>query len=847
MSYFPRPPKAPSPMTWSHLFRQALRMTSRDWRAGELRLLAAALVTAVAAVTSVGFLVDRIRLGLERDASQLLGADLVLSSDTPFAPALAEQAKAAGLETATTVVFPSMALSDKDADRNALVAVKAVSSGYPLRGRLRVADAPGGADEATRDIPAPGEAWVDPQLMQSIGVAVGDRIKLGESTFRIARVIAIEPDRGAQFINFAPRVMLNLADLPSTQLITTGSRVTYRLLMAGEREAVRGYAAVLEKQLVRGQRVESLEGGRPEMQRTLERAQRFLALVALLAAMIAAVAVAAGARRFSLRHLDSCAMMRCLGLAQVDIFRLFALEFLTVGLAACVAGMVAGYAFHYGLLAMLGSLINTALPQPSLLPAVQGFACGLVLLLGFALPPLAQLRQVPPLRVLRKDIGLPTGRAALGYLVGLAGFLALLLWSSDDLKIGALTAGGFAAGLVVFALVAWLALQLLRPLRAMTGRMGISWRFALAAVQRRPAATVVQLVSLAVGLMALLLLTVTRTDLVSAWRSSAPPDAPNRFIVNIQPDQVEALGERLRGAGVTAPINPMVRGRLVEVNGRKVGPENYASDRAQRLVDREFNLSYAADAPTHNRITAGRWFRDGSDELSIEEGIANTLGLKIGDAMTFDIAGQRVTARVTSLRKVNWDSMRANFFVIMPPSLLADKPASFITAFYLPPARAGLAGELLREFPNLTVIDTTAVFRQVQAVIDQVVAAVEFLFVFTLAAGVLVLYAALASSRDERVREAGLLRALGASRQQLSRAQVAEMICIGGLAGFLAAAGASAIGWALARYAFEFDYVVSPWVFVSGIGGGAFAALVGGWFGLRGVLNTPPLATLREA
>jgi putative ABC transport system permease protein len=822
-------------------------MTVRDWRAGELRLLAAALVTAVAAVTSVGFLVDRIRLGLERDASQLLGADLVLSSDSPIDAALAGRARAAGLQTAGTVVFPSMALSESDRDRNALAAVKAVSTGYPLRGRLRVSEAPGTTDAPTADVPAQGDVWVDTQLLQSIGANVGDRIKLGESSFRIARVIAIEPDRGAQFINFAPRVMLNVADLPATQLIATGSRVTYRLLLAGEREAVRAFGATLEKQLARGQRLESLEGGRPEMQRTLERAQRFLALVALLAAMIAAVAVAAGARRFSLRHLDSCAMMRCLGLAQADIFRLFALEFLLVGLAACVVGMLAGYAFHFGLLSMLGSLIRTTLPLPSLLPAVQGLACGLVLLLGFALPPLAQLRQVPPLRVLRKDIGLPTGRAALGYLVGLVGFFALLLWSADDLKIGALTAGGFAIGLVVFALVAWLALQLLRPLRVMTGKLGISWRFALAAVQRRPAATVVQLVSLAVGLMALLLLTVTRTDLVNAWRSSAPPDAPNRFIVNIQPDQVDALDARLRAAGVDAPISPMVRGRLVEVNGRPVGPENFTGDRAQRLVDREFNISYATDAPTHNRITAGRWFQDGSDELSLEVGIADTLGLKIGDAMTFDIVGERVTARVTSLRKVNWDSMRANFFVITPPSLLAGKPASFITAFHLPAARAGLSGDLLREFPNLTVIDTTAVFRQVQAVIDQVVAAVEFLFVFTLAAGVLVLYAALASSRDERVREAGLLRALGASRQQLSRAQVAEMICIGGLAGFLAAAGASGIGWALARYAFEFDYVVSPWVFASGIGGGALAALVGGWFGLRGVLNTPPLATLREA
>ncbi len=821
-------------------------MTLRDWRAGELRLLAAALVTAVAAVTSVGFLVDRIRLGLERDATQLLGADLVLTSDTPIAESIEGRARAAGLATARTVVFPSMALSEKDIDRNALAAVKAVSSGYPLRGALRVSRSVDDDDRPTRDIPAQGEVWVDPQLLQSLGATLGDVLRLGETKFRVGRVIVIEPDRGAQFINFAPRVMMNIDDLPATQLITTGSRVTYRLLVAGERAAVRTFGNEIERGLQRGQRVETLDGGRPEMQRTIERAQRFLALVALLAAMIAAVAVAAGARRFSLRHLDSCAMMRCLGSAQADIFRLFSLEFLIVGLAACVGGMLLGYLFHYALLSMLGSFIKTTLPQPSLLPAVQGFACGLVLLLGFALPPLAQLRQVPPLRVLRKDIGLPSGRAAFGYLAGLVGFAALLLWSSDDLKVGSLTAGGFAIGLMVFGLVAWLALQLLKPLRSMTGRMGISWRFAIAAVQRRPAATIVQLVSLAVGLMALLLLTVTRTDLVNAWRRSAPPDAPNRFIVNIQPDQVEPLRQRLRDAGVDAPVSPMVRGRLVEVNGRNVGPETYGNERAQRLVDREFNLSYASEAPSHNRLTAGRWFNEGADELSIEEGIANTLGVKLGDAMTFDVAGQRVTARITSLRKVNWDSMRANFFVIMPPALLADKPASFITAFHLPSVRNNIAGELLREFPNITLIDTTAVFRQVQAVIDQVVAAVEFLFVFTLAAGVLVLYAALASSRDERVREAGLLRALGASRRQLSRAQVAEMACIGGLAGLLAAAGASAIGWSLARYAFEFDYAVSPWVFVSGILAGALAALVGGWFGLRGVLETPPLATLRD-
>jgi putative ABC transport system permease protein len=666
--------------------------------------------------------------------------------------------------------------------------------------------------------------------------------------FTVTELISIEPDRGSGFLNFAPRVMLNLADLPSTGLIQPGSRVTYRLLVAGERNAVRAYSAWLSERLGRGQQIESLEGGRPEMQRTLERAQRFLALVALLAAMIAAVAVAAAARRFSLRHLDSCAMMRCLGLAQRDIFRLFALEFIYVGLVACCVGMAAGFGFHFILLQVLGSLIKTQLPLPTLLPAVQGFLTGLVLLLGFALPPLAQLRSVSPLRVLRKDVGLPTTRALLGYGFGMAGFFALLLWSSNDLKIGLLTGGGFALGVAAFAGIAWLVLKALAPLRTMTGRLGISWRFAVAAVQRRPVATVVQLVALAVGLMALLLLTVTRTDLVSAWRRAAPADAPNRFVINIQPDQVDPIAQRLREAKVDdAPILPMIRGRLVARNDVAIGPQGYTNERAQRLVEREFNLSYTDTAPSHNRIVAGTWYAADAAELSMEDGIAQTLGVALGDTLTFDIAGTPVKATVTSLRKVNWDSMRANFFVLMPSRLLENQPKSFMSAFHLAPAQAAITGDLLRDFPNLTIVDTSAIFRQIQAVLDQVIAAVEFLFGFTLIAGVLVLYAALASSHDERTREAGLLRALGASREQLSRAQTAEMLCIGGLAGLLAAIGAAAIGWALARFAFEFDYVVTPWVFVFGVVGGALCALAGGWIGLRNVLKTPPLTTLREA
>jgi len=562
--------------------------------------------------------------------------------------------------------------------------------------------------------------------------------------------------------------------------------------------------------------------------------------------MIAAVAVAVASRRFSLRHLDSCAMMRCLGLAQRDIFRLFALEFIAIGICACAVGMLVGFAFHFLLIQALGSLLTTPLPLPSLAPALQAGATGMVLLLGFSLPPLVQLRSVPPLRVLRKDVGSPSSRALFGYLFGMAGFLALIVWTAGDLKIGAMTAAGFAIGALTFGGCAWLVLQLLAPLRSV-GRLGVSWRFALAAVQRRPAAAIVQLIALAIGIMALLLLTVVRTDLVGAWRAAAPPDAPNRFLINIQPDQVPIVERRLRDAGIEAPLNPMIRGRLIAVNGGAIGPENFANERAQRLVDREFNLSYADTAPTHNAIVAGRWFAPDAAELSMEVGIADRLGIALGDELTFDIAGQKVAARVSSLRKVNWDSLRANFFVIMPSRLLAEQPRSYITAFHLPAAKSALAADLLREMPNLTVLDTSAIFRQVQAVLDQVTAAIEFLFLFTLAAGILVLYAALAATFDERVREAGLLRALGASREQLSKAQTAEMICLGALAGLLAAAAAAAVGWVLARYAFEFAWAPSPWVPVAGAAAGAVLALAAGWWGLREILRRPVLETLRRA
>lgn len=828
----------------------SLRMTRRDWRAGELRFLLLALIVAVAALSSVGFFVDRMRAGLTRDAHQLLGADLLVGADQTLDPAWLQQAAQQKLNTAQTVVFPSMALAGSgDAARSILSSIKAVSDTYPLRGDLRIADSSNGADRLAAGVPAAGTVWVDPNILSALQVNVGDQLKLGDRQFRIAAVIAVEPDRGSAFVNFAPRVMLSLADLPSTNLVQAGSRVTYRLLLAGAPPAVNAYQQWLQKKIddanLKGVRIESLESGRPEMRATLDRAQQFLSLVGLLSAMLAAVAVAMAARRFMLRHLDACAMLRCFGMTQTQVTTMYLIEFFIVGLVGSVLGVVLGFAAHFALLSWLARFFAHELPPASWLPALQGVATGLLLVIGFALPPILQLRNVPHNRVIRREQDAPKAMTLFSYALGSAAFVGLLLWQARDLKLGAMTAAGFIGGAALFALVAWGCLQGMQTIRGVFDNQ--AWRFAVTGLQRRPAAAIMQIVALALGLMALLLLTVIRGDLIGAWRQATPADAPNRFVINIQPDQKNAVQQLLDSGGVSqARLYPMIRGRLVQINDQPVTGETYQEDRARRLVDREFNLSTMHTLPAQNTISAGNWFDDTTPAASVEEGLAKTLNLKLGDKLQFDIAGQLVTVPITSLRKLEWGSLRVNFFVIINPKAMSDMPQTWITAFNLPPNAAALGNTLVRDFPNLTVVDIAGVLKQIQDIVDQVIAAVEFLFLFTLASGGLVLYAALASTQDERVREAGLLRALGATHRQLQRAQWLEFALIGGIAGMLAATGAAAIGWALAHTIFNFEWSFSPWVWVSGIAIGALCAFIGGWLGLRNVLARPPLQTLRE-
>jgi putative ABC transport system permease protein len=646
--------------------------------------------------------------------------------------------------------------------------------------------------------------------------------------------------------------MMHLDDVPATGLVRTGSRVGYYLYAAGPRAPLAAFETWARSRLERGQRIDTLENGRPRVRESIDRAQRYLGLTALLAAILAGVAVALGTRRFVERHLDGCAVMRCLGARQSKLLALFATEFSILGLAACALGSALGFAAQGVIAGTLADLLRAELPPPTLLPALRGFLVGLVLLLGFALPPLVQLKNVSALRVMRREVGTPKGSAVASYALGLGLLAGLLVWQAGDLQLGITIVAGFGGAVVVYALVAWGALALLSS-GAVARRLGVrspALRYGLANLRRHLRANSVQVASLALGLTAVLLLSFTRNDLVDAWRRAAPADAPNRFVLGIQGDQLEAVKTFFSAQGIAVPdVYPMVRGRLTAVNGTPVRADAYAGERAKRLVERAFNLSYADALPGHNRLAAGRWWparAAAPGELSVEAGIADTLGWKLGDTLTFAVGSETFSARVTSLRSLRWDSMKVNFFVIAPPGLLAGYPASFITAFRLAPGREAAMNALTTRFPNLTVVDIGAAVRQAQAVIDQLITAVQFVFLFALGAGVLVLYAALVATEDERRREAAVMRVVGASRAHVIGSQRVEFLAMGLLAGVLATAGAALLGQLLARRVFELDLPPSALLVVVGPLAGLALLSLNAWLSSRKVLRTSPALALRD-
>ncbi len=837
---------------WFNDVRLALRLLARDWRAGELTLIAVAVVVAVASVTTVDFFADRVYQALSRQANQLLGADLVVAGDRPLDPAFEAEAVRRGLQVTRMLRFPSMAAGR---GQNVLAEIKVVSAGYPLRGELRIADAPYQPDRRATAIPAPGTVWVDEKLYTRLHLQSGDAVEVGNSHLRVAAIITHEPDSAIGFINAGPRVLLNEVDVVATGLVQVGSRVRYRVQVAGAVGIVDGYRDWVSGRLTPGQRVESIQDARPEIRSALERAEKFLGLATLLSVVLAAVAVALASRRFLQRHLDACAIMRCHGATQGRMVRLYILQFVALGCAASLAGCVIGWLAQHALALWLGSLVTVELPAAGLRPALHGFIIGLAMLLGFALPPVIALGRVSTLRVLRRDIGMPRGIGLLGYALGATVIGALIVWKAGDLKAGLLVFAGFAGALLVAALVTWMVIAAVSQLRG----TGVSWRFGIANLRRQRVASMLQVMALGVGVMALLTLTIIRGELLHLWQTSLPPDAPNRFIVNIQKDQIPALEHFFAAQRIAMPeLYPMVRARLIRVNDRAVGPADYADDRARRLVDREFNLSWATRMQKDNLLVAGKWWdksgwgEDGggqpqrSDQFSMEDGIARALGVKLGDVLSFDAAGNTFSAEVTSLRKVDWDSFNVNFFLVSPPGFLEQQPVSFVSSFYLPPGNVALLNALVQQFPNFLLIDVAQVLGQVQKIIEQVSNAVQFVFLFTLLAGLVVLYAAIASSHDDRLYQATIMRALGASRVQLARANLAEFAVIGALAGVIAAAGANVLGYVLAQRVINVGYGFSASVWVIGVVCSIVGITVAGYLGTRQVLRVSPLRVLRQ-
>ncbi len=823
----------------------AMRLLRRDWRAGELRLLATALVIAVASVTSVGFFTDRIERAMARQAGEVLAADLRIESNQRIPEHLIEEADRLQLRHARTLSFPSVILHR---DRTQLVQVKAVSSDYPLRGRMLVRDKVDGIDLNARSIPVSGEAWLEERLLPLLGIQTGETMKLGKRRFKATRIITYEPDRSASLFRLAPRLLISIDDIEATGLLGPASRVRHYLLLAGSPSQIEQYRQWVEQLDLSGVEVEDIRSARPELRNALDQGGRFLRLAAATAILLCMVAVALSSRRFVERQADSSALLRCLGTSRRQVAQIYILRLMGLGQIASLVGVVAGFALQTLLITLIGDWFASQIPAPSLWPLISGLITGILVLIGFALPSIIRLGDVPPLRVFRRDLDAPPISYGLFLAAALISLGILLTWQIGDDGMALRLIAGLLAGLLILLLISRLLVYLLAPLRRLTAG---SWRYGLASLSRNPATTTIQLTGFGLGFTVLLLLATVRVDLLASWQRTLPADSPNQFLINIQPQEVEAVDEMLAQGGIeTNGLFPMIRGRLISIDGKPVSRDDYDNPRAQRLATRDFNISHATLPQVDNKIVSGQWWSESEWSqpwFSVEQGLAETLGIPLGAELEFEIAGERIKGRVENLRSVQWDSFNVNFFVIGTPELLSGRPATYITSFYLPAKKRHLLHRLIQRFPSITALDVTALMTQVRAIMDRGALAVESVFVFTLAAGLIVLYAGIQAGRELKLHETAVLRTFGVRRSSLLLSTLLEFALLGGLAGLISAALASAISYSLANAVFDLPWQLDISMWIYALLGGALSVGVAGTLASLALLNTPPLVTMRKA
>ena len=825
--------------------RFALRSFGRELRSGEVVVLLAAVALAVAALTAVGFLTDRIGKAVARQANEVLAADLRLRSQEPIPEIWRDKAAAYELRTAETIIFPSVVFSG---DLSALAAIKAVSEPYPLRGNVRVSDTLFGEQRVVSGIPRRGEIWADGALLARVDADVGDRLSVGELNLLVTAVLRYRPDQSIGFASLAPSLLMNIQDIPDTGLINVGSRVGYALLVAGNDRDVDAFNDAIQEDLPESLRATNREESSDRANNAADRAQRFLSLTAVISLLLSAVAIAMSARRFAHRRMDTVALMKSLGATQRFVISVAVMQLLLLGLAGVVIGSVIGYAAEEVLSWILSDLIASDLPGVGPMPVVLASGSALVLLVGFALPSLIQLRNTPPLRVLRHDAMPPAPSRVFVAGLSLAAVAALLYRAVGDARMLVILLGGIVIIAAALYLVG-------RGLVATMGRfrsgVGVAWRYGLANVARRGRDSAVQVVAFGLGLTVLLLLTIVRTDLLEGWRQTLDENAPNHFMINIQPHEIESVAEIYSAAGIGVPdFVPLVRARMSTINGESVKEREYPTPDGQWMANREANLSFAPTLSSSNEIVAGEWWSedyDGPPLVSVEEEAATDTGLVIGDRMTFVIAGQELEVTVASIRKVNWDSFQPNFFMVFSPGALDGMPTTYISSLRIEKEQQPVLVQLVRAHPSISVIDLDSILQQVRGIIEKASLAVQAVSVFTLAAGIAVLFAAVQSTIDERRFESAMLRALGARKRTVFAGVMAEFAALGVAAGVLASAGASILAAIVAVQLFELPYAFNPLLWAVGVAAGVTVVCASGFVAARGAINAPPVEVLRAA
>lgn len=823
----------------------ALRSFARELRSGEVVILLAAVALAVAALTAVGFLTDRIGKAVARQANEVLAADLRLRSPDPLPEAWRSEAAAFGLDTAETQTFPSVIFA---ADESSLATIKAVNETYPLRGQVRIAEQLFGAEKPVDRVPPRGKVWTDAALMARLGVDVGDLVSVGEADLAIDAVLTYRPDQSIGFASLAPSIMVNLADIPATGLINEGSRVSYALLVAGEQAAVDDFYEAMEEDLPESVRVRNREDSSERAGSAADRAQRFLSLTAVISVLLSAVAIAMSARRFAQRRMDTVALMKALGASQKFVVTAASVQLVLLGLIGVAAGSLLGFAVEAGVTGMLKDLFASDLPEPGAAPVWLGVGAALILLVGFALPSIIQLRNTPPLRVLRRDAMPPPPSRLLVVGSSLIAVSLLLYRMIGDARMLIIVLGGMLA---VSAALYVMGRALVALMGRSRGGVGIAWRYGLANVSRRGRDSAVQVVAFGLGLTVLLLLTFVRTDLLDGWQQTLDEDAPNKFLINIQPQERESIAGIVAAAGLPKlTFTPLVRARMASINGEDVKTREYPEDDGRWMANREANLTWASRLSDSNELVAGEWWAPdyaGPPLVSLEEDAAREMGVELGDTLRFLIAGREVDLTISSLRHVNWDSFEPNFFMVLSPGAIEDLPATFVSSLKVEGDRKDLLLELVRAHPTVSIIDLDVILNQVKGIIDKASLAVQAVFVFTLAAGIAVLFAAVQATIDERRFESAMLRAFGVRRRTVLSGVLTEFAAIGLAAGLLAAAGASVLAAVIAVQLFDLDYQFSAVLWLAGLVGGTLLVCLSGFAAARGAINAPPANVLRGA